>query len=1192
MTLWAVRPSPQLIAAVVVLLFLNGTAGAGVGPQAVFSEPPMVPGELIVRLRSDFVDCAHCLVAQGRGLTRATGRRILDQVRLRYGIQAMEPVFGGVHAAERHRAAQRRFGTAANQGSGASQPAPGPSQIYLVRVDPRTDIATMAAEFRRDPDVISAEPNYLYYAAGGMPAVRDEQRREPPDALADTAGKPATSEHSGLPNDPFLHTSGSWGQDFPDLWGLFQIEAPAAWELSQGEGVIVAVVDSGIDIEHPDLVANVWRNSEEIAGNMIDDDANGFVDDVEGWDFTTCTRRDGGGNCAESKPRGPEVSDPVGHGTHIAGIVAAMGNNGVGIIGVAPKAQVMAVKGLDRSGLGSNCDLAEALVYAAENGARVINASWSGPPSDTIKVAVEYVAKTFDVVVVSSAGNDGVPLERGLHPTNLPEVLAVGSTTHTDEQAPRSNFGGPLDVAAPGGGETEPQGIVRPDRSVLSLLAKDSELGRVCNLQYACDNLERAECLQMIEVCEVAPWVVGTDYARTSGTSLAAPHVSGVAALVRSRHPEFTLQQVRQVLKQGSDDLGEPGWDVYFGYGRLNALQALSFESIPVAEITTPENRAKVSEHDLPFVIRGTATVPGGQLTDWRLLIGLREGGAFAEIARGSSPLSGAILAELSDDLASLQPGRRYRARLEVNGSSGMAIDSKEFLVPNRSFATIPVPDPFDQGGYSISLSADGKRLAVNRSGRPSEEGPSWFDVTGGGEHRIKGAGGALLSRSGRFLYYAASGHAVLENLDTGESSILSFGSLNSTVETVLSVDAERFGFIGRTFADSGQVYLFETLEGRLREVTAPFTGQPHQELAHLVMTPDARCLAFTANIPFDPSASPPGPERSELFLYDDLAGTLRQVTGRQSSQGPSVGRSNISANCQAIAYERGLGFGPINLLDVSSETQTAIIGDRFLDSGTPVGPLLSEDGRRVAFVASGDLDGEVANEDLEPELFLMNLETGKTTQVTDFINTPFSPSEAMMNSDGTVFALTAAGEINGTTVSPPTVRVVPRRRHNLSPTLEAPPEVRVSEGRLVSIVLSATDPDGDPIFFHAERVPSLPRRLRDLARSFLNDRGDGTASLEFTPRFDDAGAYPLRVAAFDDAGGVKVASLLLIVDDAEAEGDANCDEQLSLEDVDALIAALYEPEILTRCPTSDTNADGRLTAADLGGLTEKLSYE
>jgi hypothetical protein len=262
---------------------------------------------------------------------------------------------------------------------------------------------------------------------------------------------PVQGEH-GLfaPRRSFSAFLRKLGQSFPDLWGLFQIEAPAAWEVTQGEGVVVAVVDSGLDVDHPDIAQNVWENEGEIPDNAIDDDGNGFVDDATGWDFTRCVETDVfRGTCPKPKEPGADLSDPVGHGTHLAGLIAAVPSNGIGMIGVAPRAKIMVVKGLDRSGSGRNEDLAEALVYAAENGARIINASWSGPPSRTIEAAIEYVISAFDVVVVASADNGGVPLERGVYPANLSNVLAVGATTETDERAPFSNFGGPLDLTAP-----------------------------------------------------------------------------------------------------------------------------------------------------------------------------------------------------------------------------------------------------------------------------------------------------------------------------------------------------------------------------------------------------------------------------------------------------------------------------------------------------------------------------------------------------------------------------------------------------------------------------------------------------------------------------------------------------------------------------------------------------------------------
>jgi len=140
-----------------------------------------------------------------------------------------------------------------------------------------------------------------------------------------------------VPTTRIMRSSNSWGQGYADLWGLKKINAAAAWDISQGEGTIVAVIDTGIDYNHEDIAANVWKNTAEIAGNGIDDDKNGYIDDTKGWDFAY----------GDNNP-----IDGNGHGTHVAGTIAAVGNNAKGIIGVAPKAKVMAVKGLDDTGSG------------------------------------------------------------------------------------------------------------------------------------------------------------------------------------------------------------------------------------------------------------------------------------------------------------------------------------------------------------------------------------------------------------------------------------------------------------------------------------------------------------------------------------------------------------------------------------------------------------------------------------------------------------------------------------------------------------------------------------------------------------------------------------------------------------------------------------------------------------------------
>jgi subtilisin family serine protease len=206
-------------------------------------------------------------------------------------------------------------------------------------------------------------------------------------------------------NDPFLSSSGSWGQPYADLWGILRVRAPEAWDLSQGEGVIAAVVDTGIDAEHPDLAANLWVNPGEDRNgngridpedeNGVDDDGNGFVDDLHGFDFANSVDANGDGDYDD--PGDVSDADPFddfGHGTHVAGTIAAVANNGIGVAGVAPRARLMALKGFRTGGSTPDAVLARAMVYAADNGARVINNSWSCstrcPTNRVLEVAQEY----------------------------------------------------------------------------------------------------------------------------------------------------------------------------------------------------------------------------------------------------------------------------------------------------------------------------------------------------------------------------------------------------------------------------------------------------------------------------------------------------------------------------------------------------------------------------------------------------------------------------------------------------------------------------------------------------------------------------------------------------------------------------------------------------------------------------------
>ncbi len=418
------------------------------------------------------------------------------------------------------------------------------------------------AALRNDPDVVYAEPDKIMRV-------------------------------QYVPNDPSYASTGSWGQSYADLYGLTAIGTTQAWDLSQGNGVVVAVVDTGVDYNHPDIAANIWTNPHEIAGNGIDDDGNGFVDDVRGWDFV---------GASSGSP--VEDNDPIdgnGHGTHVAGTVAAVGDNNLGVVGVAWRAKVMAVKGLDDAGQGNDSELARAIIYAADNGADVINMSFGGEgESETIAEAVRY-AHGLGVVLVAAAGNSSDDAAN-FAPANVPEALTVSALSPWGERASFSNYGSKVELAAPG-------------VDILSLK-------------------------------------VGTaDYARMEGTSMAAPHVSGVAALVISRHPSLTNEQVRQVLRSSAADLLQSGRDPDTGCGRVSAEQAMAIQQVLEARILSPGDGLRVAG---PVAIK--AIVGGGDFDHYVVEYGVgRAPEQWVEMGTGTTASSRGMIATF--DPAALPEG-------------------------------------------------------------------------------------------------------------------------------------------------------------------------------------------------------------------------------------------------------------------------------------------------------------------------------------------------------------------------------------------------------------------------------------------------------------------------------------------------------------------------------------------------------
>ena len=463
----------------------------------------------------------------GRGKTAVAVHPTLTQFRdlsERHGVTAIEPLFP-LRSAK------------------AVYPHP-MTHVYRVRLS--GDPIEAAADYALRPDVVYAQPNHLF-------------------------------THQQVPNDP----------RYNNQYSLQTL----GWEMLQQtlgpiqKQIIVAIIDSGVDYNHEDLRDNIWHNAAEVGGaSGVDDDGNGYIDDIRGWDFTHAPDLPGLGDYLK---RDSDPQDESSHGTHVAGIVAAATNNNRGIAGIAPDAQIMALRAgfrrLEGGGFLEEDDLAAAILYAVENGAQVINMSWGAAERTFILGDVIQYAHAQGVVLVSSAGNSGSELG---YPAGNQYTIAVGAVNGDDRLAGFSSTGAVLDLVAPG-----------------------------------------------VSILSTRP---NNRYASGSGTSFSAPHISGLAALILSRRPDLSPQSVRSLLIISAIDLGPPGHDNDYGAGRVSgerlANRLSSFDSLTVA-IQSPAND---QGEDTEFDIR--ASVVGAQVTGYRLSYGLgRDPHTWTRLTEGAA---------------------------------------------------------------------------------------------------------------------------------------------------------------------------------------------------------------------------------------------------------------------------------------------------------------------------------------------------------------------------------------------------------------------------------------------------------------------------------------------------------------------------------------------------------------------------
>ena len=580
------------------------------------ADTPRTTGKLLVKVRAPLAKSIEsALPLQTMQLVAGqTGNAQIDRFLARYSVRRARPLYPDIVRLKKERGltdlqiaatVRQRFDRRAARLHAAFQP-PEISRTYIFELD------------------LSAAQN-LGSVLSGLQADRNVEFAEEEKVAATNF----------IPNDPYFSSYGSWGQPYYDLWGVRLIGSSGAWDTSTGAGVIVAVVDTGIDFTHPDIIANIWTNTGEIPNNGIDDDHNGYIDDVHGWDFI--------GSSYMNPVQSNNPVDHFGHGTHVSGTIAAVGNNGVGVIGVAWNAQIMPVKGLDDNGNGIDSTLGPALIYAANNGADVISNSWAGQGnSQTIADAVSY-AYNLGAVIVAAAGNNSDDA-RKYYPANLPQVITVAATDHNNTMAYFSNWGSKIDVTAPG-------------VDVLSLRAAGTTLGTPVDAYYT----------------------------RLDGTSMATPHVSGLAGLLLSQNPAYSNEDVRQAIRVSATKYGTAGFDLNYGYGVINAAAALTLPDVVEAKILSPADGTHVNS---PATISGVAR--GSAFAQYKLEYGSGQTPTnWTLIQSGTSPVAGGSLGVFDP---STVPDGIYVIRLTAYDLSNTAFTDRIELSVNYLSITSPPP--------------------------------------------------------------------------------------------------------------------------------------------------------------------------------------------------------------------------------------------------------------------------------------------------------------------------------------------------------------------------------------------------------------------------------------------------------------------------------------------------------------------
>ena len=429
------------------------------------------------------------------------------------------------------------------------------------------DVKKVASPFANsEANIVNNDDNFgldriyeIHYSSGTDPYdVCRELMNNPEIEYAVPIFRRYVYEHT--PNDPYLSRQ----------WAVNTIEAKKAWEVSKGSAkVIIGIVDTGVDWEHEDLTDNIWTNPGEIPDNEVDDDNNGFIDDVHGWAFVgdiTLSEAING----QYKPNNDVKNAAQGHGTSVAGCASAVSNNLKGIAGIGYSCIILPVKCASSNAATNGIwDGYNGIKYAADNGAKIINCSWGGPGFSLVEQEVINYAVSKGAVVIAASGNDGLNIEDGgQYPAGYKNVVTVGSSDANDKVSTFSNYGKTLAVYAPG---------------------------------------ER-----------IYTTIPGNQYDYIDGTSFSSPIVAGIAGLVLANHldwltpakPEYTMKRIYHQIRNTSDNVltTDPSLRPTY-YGRANANNAVSLE-VPGLEISEfhIQTGDTLKQYDTPTTVTFTLT--------------------------------------------------------------------------------------------------------------------------------------------------------------------------------------------------------------------------------------------------------------------------------------------------------------------------------------------------------------------------------------------------------------------------------------------------------------------------------------------------------------------------------------------------------------------------------------------------------